>query len=192
MFSPDADLFFRPPRTEIGHPNWIGVLYLLRRDIDICMGIDPTSRQPMAYQAKWPGAMAMLAGIDLLAKFYVGSDDNGRGKVVERFRKFLEQFFTELSQADRDVIYQLRNSLLHSFGLYSKSGEKEYRFVLTDHGSGLLVSSAPPHQYCIDLRVLHSEFEKAVAAYQAALDSDSQLQHNFAAMFVNYGRVHIG
>jgi len=40
--------------------------------------------------------------------------------------------------------------------------------------------------------VLHAAFEKAVAAYQAALESNQGLQANFAAMFGNYGRIYIG
>lgn len=192
MFSQDADLFFQPPRTEIGPPNWFGVLYLLRRDIDLCMGIHPSTGQPVAFRAEWPGAMTMLAGIDLLAKFFAGSDDNGSGKVGQRFRMFLERFFAGLQQADRDVLYQLRNSLLHSFGLYSKGRSKVYRFCLTGHGAGPLVSHPQPDQYVIALRVLHRKFETAVAAYQAAVNSDQQLQANFAAMFVNYGRVYFG
>ncbi len=190
MFSADADLFFWPPRVEIGTRNWFGVLYLLRRDIDLCMGIHPTTGQPVGYRAEWPGAMTMLAGIDLLAKFLAGSDD--KGKVGERFCNFLERFFTGISPGDRDVIYQLRNSLLHSFGLYSKGGGKIYRFFLTGHGSGALVSHTPPEQYNVDLRVLHREFERAVTTYQAELGSDPQLQTNFAAMFGNYGRIYIG
>jgi hypothetical protein len=190
MFSVDADLFFRSPRNELPPPNWFGVLYLLRRDIDQCMGIHPTTGQPLGSSVEWPGAITMLAGIDLLAKFFAGSDD--QGKVTERFRNFLVQYFTGLSQSDRDVIYQLRNALLHSFGLYSKGGGKVYRFFLTGHGSGPLVSHTPPEQYNVDLRVLHREFEGAVAGYQAALQSDTQLQANFSAMFGNYGRIYIG
>jgi hypothetical protein len=192
MFSTDADLFFLSPRAKIDPPNWFGVLYLLRRDIDLCMGVNPTTGQPVSYRAEWPGAMAMLAGIDLLAKFFTGSDDAGPGKVGGRFRKFLDRFFAGTNSTDRDVIYQLRNSLLHSFGLYSKGAGKVYRFFLTGHGTGALVSHNPPDQYHVDLRVLHREFEKAVAAYCAALDSDTRVQANFAAMFGNYGRIHIG
>ena len=187
MFSPDADLFFLSPRTKVDRPNWFGVLYLLRRDIDLCMGINPDTGEAMAL---WPGAMAMLAGIDLLAKFFAGCDDGGPGKVGNRFRMFLERFFVGTSSTHRGVIYQLRNSLLHSFGLYSPN----YRFFLTNHGAGALVSYNPPDRYHVDLRVLHREFEKAVAAYCAALDSDPQhrqLQANFKAMLGNYGRIHI-
>jgi hypothetical protein len=190
MFSKDADLFFFPPRTEICAPNSFGVLYLLRRDIDLCMGIHPTTGQPVNYQALWPGAMAILAGVDLLAKFFAGSDDTG--KVGERFRLFLDRFFALTSSADRDVIYQLRNSLLHSFGLYSQGAGKVYRFFLTSRRTGSLISHNPPDQYYVDLGVLHHEFEKAVDAYRTALDCDPGLQASFATMFGKYGRVYIG
>jgi hypothetical protein len=74
MFSAEADLFFMSPRTRRSVPNEFSVLYLLRRDIGTCMGVDADTGQPVAHQALWPGAMAMLAGIDLLAKFYAGKD----------------------------------------------------------------------------------------------------------------------
>jgi hypothetical protein len=89
--------------------------------------------------------MAVLVGVDLLAKFFAGSDDVG--KVGDRFRGFLERFFSITNPADRDVIYQLRNSLLHSFGLYSKDKNSDvYRF-LTAAGTGQLVSQKLPDEY---------------------------------------------
>jgi hypothetical protein len=90
---------------------------------------------------------------------------------------------------DRDVIYQLRNAPLHSFGLYSsKDGKEEYRFFLTAHGNGPLVSPKPVDQYYVDLRVLYGEFEKAVTRYQDKLNGDSDdLQKKFTKMFRNYG-----
>jgi hypothetical protein len=190
MFSTNADLFFLPPRTKVDPPNWFGVLYLLRRDIDLCMGIDPTTGVAVSYRAEWPGAMAILAGIDLLAKFFAGSDQ--RNKVRDRFRDFLKAFFIGTSEADRNVIYQLRNSLLHSFGLYSEDKNTTYRFFLTSDKTLPLVSHPQPDQYWVDLSALHGEFEKAVVAYQAALEADPKLQGKFAAMFGNYGRIHIG
>jgi len=131
--------------------------------------------------------MGMLAGIDLLAKFYAGS----RGGVGDLFRRFLERFCPSISEDDRQTIYQLRNSLLHSFGLYSESNGRIYRFRLTADGTGPLVSHNPLEHYHVDIRVLHRAFENAVAAYAVALDSEAPLQANFNAMFGNYGRVYI-
>jgi hypothetical protein len=133
--------------------------------------------------------MAILAGIDLLAKFYAG----GRGGVGSLFRRFLGRFCPSISVDDRQTIYQLRNALLHSFGLYSEDKKgRIYRFLLTADGTGALVVHNPPDQYRVDLRVLHRAFENAVASYAVALDAESSLQANFNAMFGNYGRVHIG
>lgn len=161
----------------------------MRRDIDQCMGIDPTTGQPSGSSVLWPGAMTMLAGIDLLAKFLAGSDDTSPGKPGERYRNFLGKYFTNLSQSDRDVIYQLRNALLHSFGLYSKGNGKVYRFVLDCGCTGPIVSHMHPDRYGIDLCVLHQEFERAVVAYQNELESNKELQANFTAIFPNYGRI---
>jgi hypothetical protein len=193
MNQEDADLFFLSPRTRISAPNRFSVLYLLRRDIDLCMGVDPDTERDvtLSYRALWPGAMAMLAGVDLLAKFLAGSDD-GR-EVGKRFRRFLECFFDVTKPEDRKAIYQLRNSLLHSFGLYAQDQKGNvYRFFLTDNGTGPLVSHKPPDQYYVDLRVLHREFERAVKLYQDKLNGDGKLQENFTKMFGNYGCVYIG
>jgi len=186
-------LFFLSPRMQVAAPNNFGVLYLLRRDIDRCMGIDPNTGKREGSTALWPGAMAILAGVDLLAKFVEGSDDGDGGK---RFRRFLERFQMTMPE-DSEVIYQLRNSLLHSFGLYSKTRRtttkmsKVYRFVLTDSGTGPLVSPKPTDRYNVDLRVLHRNFEAAVDAYRGALSSDPSLDASFDAMFGNYGCIRI-
>ncbi len=196
MNQEDADLFFLSPHTTINAPNRFGVLYLLRRDIDVCMGIDPDSEEDVSlrYRALWPGAMAILAGVDLLAKFFAGSDD--QGKAGARFRGFLECCFDVKKPEDRDVIYQLRNSLLHSFGLYSqqiKQGKanKVYHFFPTC-GTGPLVLKKPVDRYYVDLRVLHCEFEKAIKLYQTILNCDDELQERFKRMFTNYGCIYIG
>ena len=187
MFSTDADLFFSPPHTALSVPGWFGVLYLLRRDIDLCMGVNPATGTAVSCTALWPGTMAVLAGIDLLAKFFAGSDE--MRQAGPRFRSFLPCFFSITKPADAEVIYQLRNSLLHSFGLYSKNKTDVYRFFLTATGTGQLVSQKPPDEYYVDVRILYREFEKAVEAYRTKLDRDPGLQAHFTAMFGNYGRI---
>lgn len=190
MFSAEAELFFESPRKCPAFPNWFGVLYLLRRDVDQCMGLNPNTGGEGNCQALWPAAMGLLAGFDLLGKFFAGSD--ARGAVGDRFRNFLERFCPNIPQGDRQVVYQLRNSLLHSFGLYSEDRGQVYRFTLTADGSGPLVAHEPPDKYMTDLRVLHREFEAGVESYATALDRDPRLQANFNSMFEKYGRVHIG
>lgn len=106
------NLFFEDPGTNPADnfqpgANPVGNLHLLRRDINTAY----------AAEAKWLGVMGIMAGIDLLAKLYAGTDTNGVGT---RFRNFVNQYITGNNNQQTEVIYQLRNSLLHSFGLYSK------------------------------------------------------------------------
>lgn len=184
-------LFFEDP--AIYHPpsRYYSVLYLLRRDIKTCLGINPNTGAATGSRALWPGAMAILAGIDLLGKFFAGSDDTGKGKVGKRFRGFLTQYFKPISKEDAATIYQLRNSLLHSFGLYSRTKDREYKFVLSAENQPLVQCLANDN-YLIDILTLHSKFESSIEAYRAKLVSDDTLQGKFAAMFPNYGSVVIG
>ncbi len=154
------------------------------------MGVNPDTGAATSYRVLWPGAMAVLAGIDLLGKFLAGSDE--KGKVGERFKNFLEIFLTGTSPTDQETIYQLRNSLLHSFGLYSEDKGTVYRFFLTNANLNPFISNRPPDQYWVDIQILHREFEKAVAGYKLALDADPALQAKFSAMFPKYGRIHVG
>jgi hypothetical protein len=190
MLKSDADIFFRLPRSAPETSGWFGVLYLLRRDIDLALGIDPNSGASIKYEAIWPGTMAVMAGIDLLAKFYAGNDESGR--VRARFLAFLNAFSIGHNTRDQEIIYQLRNSLLHSFGLYSEYHGNVYRFCLRANNVGPLISFHPPDQYTIDLLLLHKQFERSISEYQTQLDSDIGLRANFDAMSPKYGRMHIG
>ena len=189
MFTADADIFFEEPHSGRHSPGQFGVLYLLRRDIFRCMGIDPITRNPMNYMALWPGTMAILAGIDLLGKFFAGSDQ--RGEVGKRFCDYLKEYFQPISTGDEDVIYQLRNALLHSFGLYSEDKGKIYKFFLVQNESQL-IQQVPANTYIVDIRELHRRFEESVCRYKVQLENDKDdLQKNFTAMFPKYGAIRI-
>jgi hypothetical protein len=189
MFSQNADLFFEDPSVYRPPPGTYGILYLLRRDILTCLGRDPGSGQPIQHQTLWPGAMAVLAGVDLLAKFLDGSD--APRKVGQRFRRFLGRYFDLVSADEEETLYQLRNSLLHSFGLYSTHHGHTYRFTVTAD-NGPLLCNAQGDRYLIDLLTLHARFEAGVANYRADLDTDAGLQANFGAVFPDYGTTRIG
>lgn len=186
MFSKNADLFFEEPHCHREPPATYGILHLLRRDIIQCLGKDPSSGKDLAFPALWPGAMAILAGIDLLAKYHAGSDEVGG--VGRRFRDFIKEYFTLPTQGDDEVIYQLRNALLHSFGLYSRSKTGVYRFEMTLGGSPV-VTRRRDDRYVIDLFALHREFEDAIARYRKDLEGNMILKANFDRMFSNYGSV---
>jgi len=192
MFNTQADIFFEAPTKNRKPPNTFGVLYLLRRDVITCLGVDPSSGTPTSYRALWPGAMGILAGVDLVAKFWRGSDE--RGEVGKRFKKFVNKYFQPIPAGDEEVLYQLRNSLLHSFGLYSEDKGKVYRFHLSDQRGSQqtpLVHHNPPDVYQVDILTLHDQFERAIMQYQNDVESNVKLQQNFNLMFPKYGAIKI-
>jgi hypothetical protein len=186
------DLFFEDPTVYHEPPRWYGVLYLLRRDIRTCLDIGRNAGAKTHCKALWPGAMAIMAGIDLLAKFLVGSDSVGQSG--RRFRDFVGKYFEQVSSDDATTIYQLRNALLHSFGLYSEykseNKRKVYRFTLTA-AHRPLVQEWADDKYWIDILALHDRFETAIECYHADLRDDQALQRNFNAMFPKYGTIYI-
>jgi hypothetical protein len=185
----DIELFFEDPSQNHGIPRRFSILYLLRRDISVCFGIDIVSGKTLNFKALWPGTMAILAGIDLLGKFYAGDDD--LGKVGDRFKGYIDAFFNSVSNSDKDVIYQLRNSLLHSFGLYSKDRKgREYNFVV-DEVNGPIVEILGGDKYKIDLITLKNIFDLSIDSYKAKLLGDSSLQLKFNNIFQKYGYTNV-
>lgn len=183
------DLFFEDPTNPPNSSRAYSVLYLLRRDIRICLGIHPDTGSSIEYQAIWPGAMAILAGIDLLGKFLAGGDSTQ--KSGQRFKNFVREYFKPISSDDAETIYQLRNALMHSFGLRSETRKgRIYKFVLTAKGEPLVQRRANDN-YWIDVLTLHNKFESAIAAYQADLENNQDFQRHFSAMFPKYGKIHI-
>lgn len=187
-------VFFEDPSTDPQKifqrgQTMFGNLYLLRRDIDTAFN----------KEAKWLGVMGIMAGFDLLAKLYAGTDQN---TVTKRFSDFINNYVTNNNAVDTDVIYQLRNSLLHSFGLYSKReirgaaakaaagfDRQDYLFKLVgdpskpaplvkqvkSHPLKTVAAGTPDEQviliteWNVDIYVLRSAFDKAVTEYQKAL-----------------------
>jgi hypothetical protein len=145
-------------------------------------------------QILWPATMAILAGIDLLGKFYTGED--GR-RVGQRFTNFVDKYFQPISPDDAKTIYQLRNALLHSFGLYSKSAtktsRKEYYFSLILPEAGPLVRQhlENPDIYLISIAVLYDKFETAIRDYKKDVENDPVLRNNFSLMYPYYGAISI-
>ncbi len=187
MFSSEADLFFREPSTIDPKATAQSTLHLLRRDIIQCLGRNPTTGQPMMdFPALWPATIGILIGIDLLAKHFAGSDK--KGTAGKHFRSFFDKYFPTQTSDDAEVIWQLRNALIHSFGMrsyHAKSG-KDYKFRM-DVRSGALIERT--HDYLISLPTLHSCFESAIRNYREELNADSKLQANFTKMFALYGSV---
>jgi hypothetical protein len=187
---PEISLFFEDPKRFRPSPGVYGILFLLRRDINSCLGAEEGMSKRSERRIEWPGVMAILAGVDLLAKFLAGNDVHGQ--VGPRFLEFVRRYF-HLPASEQQIIYQLRNSLLHSFGLYSP-GKKgvSYRFRLTACGGPPLVRNLGSDIYQVDVFTLHECFERAVEEYHRDLLADAVLRANFSRMFPNYGSIPIG
>jgi hypothetical protein len=73
------DFYFAAPSSVA---KYTSVLHLARRDVAQCFGYDPNSydvtkgQTPVedGRQVLWPGAMTIFAAIDLLGKFFAGTD----------------------------------------------------------------------------------------------------------------------
>ena len=183
------DFFFENPNKWIDNRVKFSNLYLLRRDISTCFGFDPTSGEKIKFNALWPGAMSILAGIDLLSKYYYGKDDGGVGK---RFKGYFDKYINE---DDSKIIYLFRNSLLHSFGLYSyeldKKTKKRIEFYFkTGHGEKL-VSKNNKNLYLIDIYILWQEFEKSIDLYLNDLKKSDDLKKKFNKIFPYYSTTNI-
>jgi len=188
----NIDFFFESPNKWIEGRKKYSNLYLLRRDIYQCFGFNPTSGNKIDYSVLWPGTMSVLAGIDLLSKYYYGQDD--LGCVGDRFRGYIKEYFS-INEDDAKIIYQLRNSLLHSFGLYSyKIIDKKrmgFFFAVYENG-GKLVSKIKENSYGIDIITLWKVFEKSILLYYCDLRNDDKLKKNFGKMFPFYSITIIG
>jgi hypothetical protein len=209
----EIELFFKDPgiRTQVKDSS---TLHLLRRDIYSCMGYinDDNKNEWIKCDKKkdptrWPGAMVILAGIDLLGKFYDGNDKSC--KVANRFKAYYNKYIAPYDKDEyndkqnAEIIYQLRNSLLHSFGLYSKDtfNFKIYHFnvcinnkKLIEEGSDTIIKKEEDGKkytilfYRIDIGILHDLFEGSIEKYKSDLMEDkTEMKNNFHNMFKNYG-----
>jgi len=178
-------LFVRHPNNFEERAGLHSTLYLLRRDASLCFGYDPNNNQKIEFEALFPATMAILAGIDLVAKFIFR---DLASEVGERYRKYVSKY---IDNAFEEELYQLRNSLLHSFGLYSETRSgKVYHFVLAKC-LGQLIIQASDHLYLVDIEVLWQKFEASVGVYHDELLASADLQQIFSEMFPKYGAVGI-
>lgn len=181
----DIALFLKHPNDFDGRPGVHSTLYLLRRDASLCFGYDPNNNQKIHFEALFPATMAVLAGIDLVAKFIYRDLPSGVGK---RFTDFVSKYIDNTFQEE---LYQLRNSLLHSFGLYSVARNgKVYHFILA-RGRGKLIEQVSAKSYLVDIELLWKKFEDAINIYHQELKTSTDLQQNFSEMFPKYGLIEI-
>jgi hypothetical protein len=194
----DIDFFFDPPHKDPSEHTLNGqqsVLYHLRRELQLCLfPRDPIvdesalksklkSRAPCT---RFTPILLVVSGIDLLGKFLAGTDED---KVRCRFTDYLRQHFSGLTENDIDVIWRVRNSYVHSFGLHDiKKNNKEIGVypgcfvgqIITPH-------TDKPFDFAVNVADLCVEFLESLKSYKGALRGDGNLQKNFAKMFPKYG-----
>ncbi len=194
--------FFTPPET-ITPDDGPSVLCLLRREIQECLVGSVRTEGDLVEQLINPcdhpathhlfaSTMLMLTGIDLLAKFYAGCDSDGVGK---RFNNFAQKY---IPHTPEDALYALRNSLLHSFGLYNKDKKLGLSNSPPSGPNDALHTAPSVHDKADGLGVyiplLYRDFVGAIEGYKDDLrcgEDKSLLQDNFARMHPKYGTLRI-
>ena len=183
----DLEFFFKYEKDISGKTTFSN-LNLLRRDIYTCFNINPNDLQStIGSSALWPGTMAILAGIDLLAKFYSGNDNYNKSK--QAFKDYTYEF---IDQAYVEELYQLRNALLHSFGLYSVNSKKKvYKFVLTEDPSFFIKNNLTNDRCIVSIKTLHHKFEESIINFHNRY-KDLDSYDKFDELFKKYGISEIG
>lgn len=172
--STEIEIFFKDPNDVPDFSNEFGTLCLLRGDINRCFD----------NSIIWPATMCILAGFDLLGKFHAGNDEQHHAG--ERFRNFLNTFVLENPQ-EADVLYLLRNSMLHSFGLY----DNRHHMVLDQNETTFI--SITENTYRISTSLLRRKFENGIANFKCALaPGNNEAIARFNSMFGLYGSIRIG
>lgn len=193
------DFFFTAPTVSPddhrGPRGQQSVLYLLRREVQDCLFVDP-NRPKLLPEGEatrlvpghrlFAGAMVMFAGIDLLAKFEAGDDAGNR--VRERFVRFARSYL-RLTEDEAEVLYTVRNALMHAFGLYDRKTHRNLALVQDcrnpDSDAGPVSDEPGVWELCV--RHLYATFVRGIKAYEGALRGDPDLQVRFGRLFPRYG-----
>ncbi|MEN6371750.1 MAG: hypothetical protein ABFD64_07020 [Armatimonadota bacterium] len=192
----EIKLFFEDPTVPLDTSKECSVLKFLLCNIYTCFGkkIDSNDGDlDMPFQPLWAGAMCVFAGIDLLAKFLKGSDAQTRNDNSGiRFKEYMDNYMPG-TNGHIETLYQLRNSLVHSFGWYSEDKDNNiYRFRLSRNGQ--LVDAQNNNIYMVNILKLLDEFAQSIASYKNDLENDSEgtLKSNFDNMYSRYGVIEYG
>lgn len=171
-----------------------GILYHLRRNINVCMQV-----QQGEPQSPWASAVLICAGIDLLAKHYAGTDEfiRNRSKKREpwryavgvRFEQFIKDYFPAPANTASKRIYDIRNNLLHSFGIYTAKPRCKYHLIVSASNPTVLQQISQTR--CgVNVSGLHQAFEASILSYRAALGAagvNDKLTRRFDKMYQRYG-----
>jgi hypothetical protein len=191
------EFFFAPPV-----PEQVGLerssLHQNRREIqDVFVrnayAEDDVLKRPSEERhALFATVMVIGAGIDLLAKFYRGSDKNG--EVGERIIDFLQRYMFNGKPDGKvlaRIVYEgLRSPMMHSFTLRSK----KHSVKLVSHmpelqGKAVWKYKSKPTAYLVSVEGLFSDYIRALNAYRTDLLTNMNLRTKFALMMPQYGYI---
>jgi hypothetical protein len=145
------DAFFRDPEED-PQETYNSPIYLLRRDINICLN----SSKP----AIWPATLLLFTGFDILASCY--SDKGGNGAQFKDFCKNL----LNIDDRKNDGLYEFRNALTHDYCLTdvtSGSGRKSKIMVTyKEIDTELIEFNKDGVDYRISAYLFKKEFERGL------------------------------
>ena len=194
----DKIAFFFTPPTRITELGTFSSLFMLRREAQDCLigkVIDEDAVIDEAMRGEhrlFATLMVVAAGVDLLAKFYAGSDDIGG--VGARIKSFAARhMFAGATDPARsaEILYQgIRNPLLHSFTLYDR--KLEIWLVNRQPGFDIIENPQKPGNVIISVEGVYLAFIRGLNAYHAELVGSEDLRSNFEAMYERYGTTGFG
>lgn len=178
-----------PPERHALKGGRHSVPYLLRREAQECLIGEIVAESKVLSSPRrrrlFATMMVVLAGVDLLGKFYAGND--AKGGVGPRFVDFSVDCLG-LPRNEAERLYIVRNCLMHSFGLYDNV--TQHKIAAVDHCG--LPNNTPPvtlqagtWEVCVEH--LFTSFRLGIRSYYEQLKNNTQLQQNFNNMFNKYG-----
>lgn len=204
--SDDMKMFFRNPLTwaaPSSKTETYGVLYLLRRDVYRCFGIDPDGGPPkQSMRSLWPGTLTIMAGIDLLGRFAIIPAGVAEPGSKARFNNYVRSYVPGIvttdsasKPSDQKLLYSLRCALVHSFGWSDgdPSTGTMSQFRMNMKTGPLIDGPATDGTFTVSAEELRQRFEQSIAHYIAQLqvDANADLRNRFEQVFPEYGKTHI-
>ncbi len=184
----------------------VSVLYLLRRELIETLGYDPdTDTEGMvdsggSQRSLFASTILMFTMVDLLAKYMFGDT----GGIGDRFKKFVwSPDGCGLTRVDAELLWAVRNSLVHSFGLPDSAGLNKtgheavglgQREETTSGGfNGLVVVAHRGDDSIVFVDGLFRTVTSAISKYQETLygTGSSDARARFAQAFSTYGWIRL-
>jgi len=188
------DFFFASPLTL--QSGFASTLNLNRREVQDCLLGDVIAEDAVVTDPRrhrlFATVMVIAAGVDLLGKFYAGSDKTGKpGVIGDRIVEFTARFVfagkpnaTELAK----VLYHgCRNPMVHSFTLHSTHYQMSLTFGPALSSGAIWRAQGTTDKFLINVDGLYVAYIAAIRRYEADLRGDPALQAKFAKMFPSYG-----